>query len=109
MDLNELFTQGQAVAVMLGAVAGALLSTVFYLLPPLKKWHEGLSDNWKPGVMALGVTIVTAGIAVLNWTDVWALVPKDIYGVITLVIAWFFGVGSNQTTYSTFVRSRKAT
>jgi len=106
-DMNEIFTQGQAIAVMLTSAAGGFLSVLFYLIPPLKKWHESLSPEWKPGVMALGVTIITLGLAALNWTGIWDLAPTDIYGVLTFVLAWFLGIASNQTTYSTFVRPKK--
>jgi hypothetical protein len=107
MDVDTIFTQGQAIAVMLGTAAGAVLSVAFYLLPPLKRWHDGLTENWKPGVMALGVTLVTLALAAFNWTGIWVLAPTDVYGILTFVLAWFLGISANQTTYSTFVRPRK--
>jgi len=107
VDPTELLVQGQAIASTINGVTGFVLSLIFYILPPVKKWHDGLSEAWKPGVFALLLAVVTLAMGVLNWTNVWELVPKDIYGIGVLLFAWAIGVATNQGTYQTLVRPRK--
>lgn len=107
MTLEDMFTMGQALATSITAAAGAVLSLAFYLIPPFKKWYDSKPDEWKPVFMAVAVLLVTVVVGALDFTNVIDLIPNNVYGIITLMIAWFTGMTANQITYQTFIKQRK--
>lgn len=106
-EVDNIFTAGNAIAAIILNITAFLLSLLFYYIPALRKWHESLSEGWKPGFFALVSFVVAAGIGLVSYLGWFDLVTPGLEGILVLVAAWILSLASTQGTYSAFVRPRK--
>lgn len=95
-------------AELLVIFASFLLSLLFAYIPPLRNWYyTKLSEEWRPGFMALFLLFIGLFLMLLSCTDIWigaAACDRD--GWITMGVAWILALAANQGTYATLVRQR---
>jgi len=104
---DELIKQGDLMAGAIVNFWAFLQALAFFYLPPLRKWHENLSEGWKPGVMAVGQALAAVIVGLISFTF-YPIVEPNVNGILVLFIAWIFSLATNQGTYATLVRPRKA-
>lgn len=107
IDVDELVRQGELIAAGLINLTAFLMALLFYYIPPLRRWHAGLSEGWKPGVMALGQALAAAAIGLVSFT-IYPIVEPNVRGILVLFLGWMFSLATNQGTYQTLVRPYKA-
>lgn len=95
-------------AELLLIVLSFAMSLLFAYIPPLRRWYyDKLSEEWRPGFMALSLLVVGLLLMLLSCTDIWvgsATCDQD--GWITMGVAWIMALAANQGTYATLVRQR---
>lgn len=80
-------------------VVGSVISLLTSYVPGFREWYAALPDVNKKLGQGLMVTIVTAGVGIVSFTGVLAVVPADLSGALILVFAWYSALNANQTTY----------
>ena len=87
----------------LAAIAGIVLSLVFFYVPGLKDWYEKQTSQIKSLVMLGSLVLVAGGafgLACLKWVEV--AVTCDTAGALGLVKALIAAIVANQATYVIF-------
>lgn len=108
VNVDDLISSGEAISTALINFTAFGLALLFYYVPPLRRWHEGLSEGWKPGVFAAGQGLVAVVLGILSFTGVYEAVSPNVSGILVLLLAWIFSLATNQGTYQTLIRPRKA-
>ena len=90
-------------SVVIGAIAGAVLSLLWKYFPGLKKWYVGLSGDAKGGINLGLITAVSAGLYGLSAAEILtegnALFIGDASAAI---LVWVTALAANQGVYLSF-------